>query len=106
MTAFTHKRGDTFELNSTLENEGVPVDITNFTITSQVRQSDDTLVQALTVSVTDAVAGEFTISATAAETEVWEPGKLECDIEFVEPSGEVNSTETFAINVIKDITRN
>lgn len=105
MATITHKRGDTFELAATLENAGNAVDITNFTITSQIRQSDDTLLQALTVTVTDAAAGEFTLSATAAETETWGVAQYECDIEFIDIGGEVNSSDTFTINVIKDITR-
>ena len=105
MTTITHKRGDTFELSCTLENQGVAVDITNFTITSQLRLSDDTLLQALTVTVTDAAAGAFTLGATATETEGWGIASYECDIEFVEPGNEVNSSETFVLNVIKDITR-
>lgn len=105
MATITHKRGDTFELSATLENGGNAVDITNFTITSQVRDAEDALLQALTVTVTDAVAGAFTVSATPAQTETWGIKNYDCDIEFVEAGGEVNSTETFQINVIKDITR-
>lgn len=105
MTTITHKRGDTFELSCTLENEGVAVDITNFTITSQMRQTDDTLLQALTVTKTDAANGAFTLSATPAETELWGVQNYDCDIEFIEGGGEVNSSETFIISVIKDITR-
>jgi len=105
MATITHKRGDTFELSCTLENQGVAVDITNFTITSQLRLSDDTLLQALTVTVIDAAAGAFKLGATAAETEGWGIASYECDIEFVEGSGEVNSSQTFVVSVIKDITR-
>lgn len=105
MATITHKRGDTFELSATLENSGNAVDITNFTITSQVRDSDDALLQALTVTVTDAATGAFKVSATPTETETWDIKTYDCDIEFIEGSGEVNSSETFQINVIKDITR-
>jgi hypothetical protein len=105
MATITHKRGDTFVLSATLENSGNPVDITNFTITSQVRDVADELLQALTVTVTDANAGAFTVSATPAQTETWDVKTYVCDIEFVEVGGEVNSTETFEINVLKDITR-
>jgi len=105
MATITHKRGDTFELSCTLENQGVAVDITNFTITSQLRLPDDTLLQALTVTKTDATAGQFTLSATATETETWGVANYECDIEFIEAGGEVNSSQTFVISVIKDITR-
>lgn len=105
MATITHKRGDTFELSCTLENEGVAVDITNFTITSQIRATDDTLLQALTVTKTDSAAGAFTLTATAAQTEAWGPATYDADIEFIEGGGEVNSSQTFTIAVIKDITR-
>ena len=105
MATITHKRGDTFELSCTIENEGVAVDITNFTITSQVRGSDDVLLQALTVTKTDAGAGAFTLSATSTQTESWGIQTYLCDIEFIESGGEVNSSQTFEISVIKDITR-
>jgi hypothetical protein len=105
MATITHKRGDTFELSCTLENEGVAVDITSFTITSQVRDYDDVLLQALTVTKTDAGSGEFSLSATSAQTETWGVQKYLGDIEFVEAGGEVNSSETFIIDVLRDITR-
>lgn len=105
MSNFNHKRGDTFQLSCTVENEGVPVDITNITIAAQVRRPDDELLQDLTVTKTDATNGAFTLGATAAETETWEVVRYQCDIELTEANGEVNSTETFTINVLKDITR-
>ena len=105
MATVTHKRGDTFELSCALDNEGNPVDLTNFTISAQIRDSRDEILQALTVTITDAAAGAFTLGATATETEGWGVDRYQCDIEFTGASGEVNSSETFLINVIKDITR-
>jgi len=105
MATFTHKRGDTFELLSSVENEGVAVDITNYTIASQARAADDTVLQTFTVTKTDAANGIFTITATAAQTELWEPARYYMDIEFIDGSGEVSSTETFDLNVVADITR-
>ena len=105
MATITTKRGDTFELSGTLENQGNAVDITDFTITSQIRAADDTLLQALTVTILDASAGAFTLSATPAQTETWSVQNYECDIEFIDGTSEVNSTETFTISVLKDITR-
>lgn len=105
MATFTHKRGDTFQLLSSVENEGVAVDITNYTIASQARDSDDTVLQTFTVTKTDAANGIFTITATAAQTELWAPDRYSVDIEFTAASGEVSSTETFTLNVVADITR-
>lgn len=105
MATITHKRGDTFELTLTLENDGNAVDITNFTIASQIRQQDDVLVQALTVTKTDPTNGQFTLTSTDTETEGWPIANLEVDVEFIEDTGVVSSSETFNINVLKDITR-
>jgi hypothetical protein len=105
MATITHKRGDTFELTLTLENDGNAVDITNFTIASQIRQQDDTLVQALTVTKIDPVNGQFTLTAVDTSTDDWPIANLEVDVEFIEADGTVSSSETFNINVLKDITR-
>lgn len=105
MTTITHKRGDTFELLSTVENEGVAVDITNWTIASQARSDDDTILQTFTITKTDAANGVFTVGATATQTEAWALGNYSMDIEFIDASGEVNSTETFTLSVLRDITR-
>lgn len=105
MATITHKRGDTFTLNCSVENQGVAVDITLWTITSQARADDDTVLQTFTVTKTDAANGLFSVSATAAQTELWGLGNYAADIEFVEGGGEVNSTETFTLSVLRDITR-
>lgn len=105
MAIITHKRGDTFEITLTLENQGNAVDITLFTIACQVRDQDDVLVQALAVAKTDPTNGVFTLTATDTETASWPLLKLEADVEFIEPDTTVSSSETFNIQVIKDITR-
>lgn len=105
MTTITHKRGDTFAIACTIENAGVAVNITGWTIASQARGADDAVLQTFTVTVTDAAAGSFTISATSTQTELWTLGSYSVDIEFIDGEGEVNSTETFTLSVIRDITR-
>lgn len=105
MAIITHKRGDTFELTLTLENQGNAVDITLFTIACQVRDQSDVLIQTLTVVKTDPTNGTFTLSASDSETYLWPLLKLDADVEFIEPDTTVSSSETFSIQVIKDITR-
>lgn len=105
MAAFAHKRGDTFVLNSDVASNGLAADITNWTISSQIRDMGDTIVQNLTATVTDAVNGRLTLSATPSQTALWPVGQMFCDIEFTDGSGIVTSTETFTINVLLDITR-
>jgi hypothetical protein len=105
MATISHKRGDTFELTCSLENQGNDVDMTGWSIAAQLRKTDDTLVQDMTVTVTDAAAGEFKITAADTETDDWPIENLEIDVQFTEVSGNISSSETFTIAVIKDITR-
>ena len=96
------KRGDTFQLEGTRTNRtGAAVDLSGLTISSQARVGS--FVDDLTVSITSAATGKFTLSAAAAETELWPLGNLYCDIQFVGAGTE--STETFVIYAIEDITR-
>ena len=103
MANITHKRGDTLEWVVTLTQDGAAVDITGWTITSQVRQ-DDTLIQSLTVTVVDAANGNFNLSATAAETAAWALGTHSVDIEFINLDSFVVSSQTFTLQLVKDIT--
>lgn len=98
------KRGDSFLLACTYKVGGVPSDVTNYTIRSQVRNSSDTLVQELTVTKADQAAypGDFTL--VAGVISAWPIDLLRCDIEFSE-GGTVRSTQTFMIPVVEDVTR-
>jgi len=103
MATITHKQGDTLEWIVTLNEGGNPVDITSYTITAQIR-SNDTLIASLTVIKTNAVNGEFRMSATAVQTDSWSAGAHSCDIEFVDDLSNVFSTETFGVTILEDIT--
>ena len=108
MAQIYHKRGDTFSLTCTwTDSLGAAIDITDFTVESQVRAVG--FVDTLTVTVTDATNGVFTIAATATATADWPVtdslySKLFCDIQFT-TGATVTSTETFQIVVVGDITQ-
>ena len=102
MTTISFKRGDTLNLIGTYKVEGVASSVSSMTIRSQVRKLSDALVLDLTVTKTAGV-GTFTLSATAAQTAAWDVTPLKCDIEF-SLSGVVQSTETFNISVLEDVT--
>lgn len=109
-TTFMHKQGDSLELTMILKRSGTAVDITNFTITSQMRDSTDALLVtdnfdgSLTVTVSDAANGVFSLGATPTETAEWDTRAYYCDIQLVD-NGNTSSSETFKIKVTKDITR-
>lgn len=96
------KRGDTFFLECTrTTSAGVAFDLTGYTITAQVRVDD--FLGDLTVAITDAAAGEFTLSATQVQTALWPVARINCDVQFDNVT--VESTETFIIDNLEDITR-
>ncbi len=122
MANLDHKRGDTFQLDFTLENNDVAVDITNFDIRAQARDATGTLKVEWNetnsgVNITSAANGQFNLKSEATytstptgqlATESWPLGVLNVDIEFTDTSAtpdSVSSSETFTITVIEDITR-
>jgi len=111
MATITHKKGDTLELTFQLKRDGSAVDITNYTITSQLRDSTDALLTtnnfngSLTFALIDASSGQFKLSASSTATAEWDTRKYDCDVQLIDGDSETSSSETFKIDVIKDITR-
>lgn len=97
MTTVPIKRGDTFSAQC----QRVGVDITATTIRSQIRAGS--WVQELTVTKTNAAAGEFTLSATATQSKLWPIGNATWDIEYTD-AGAVRSTETVKLRIVEDVT--
>ena len=122
MANINHKRGDTFQLDFTLEANDVAVDITNFDIRAKARSADGPLILEWNetnsgVNVTNAAGGLFNFKSEATysptptgqlATESWPIGVMNVDVEFTDTSAapdSVSSSETFTITVIEDITR-
>lgn len=98
------KVGDTFILACTYKQNGLPYDVTIFTIRSQVRDSEGMLVSELTVTKADQSTnpGVFVLAASGATA--WPIDVLSCDIQFSDSEGVVRSTQTFKIPVVEDVT--
>jgi len=105
-------RGDDFEIPMTLTNPddgGAVVPITGWIITSQVRYARK-LIDDLTVTLTNAAAGEFSISLPKEDTALWpagpknNPRRLKCDIQFDRPGEGRVSSQTFYIDCMEDQT--
>ena len=124
MANLDHKRGDTFQLDFTLEDNDVAVDITNFDIRAQARDATGTLIVEWNenqsppgVNITSASDGQFNLKSEAAytttptgqlATESWPLGVLNVDVEFTDTSAtpdSVSSSETFTNTVSEEITR-
>lgn len=100
-------RGDDFVIPMTLtnpDNNGTPVDITGWTIASQVRYARK-LISDLDVTITNAAAGEFTIALPKEQTATWPARKLKCDIQFDRPVEGRVSSQTFFIECTEDQTQ-
>ena len=108
MAEIYHKKGDTLSYScSWKDSSGVAIDLTGYTLNSQVRATN--FVDTLTVAVTSAVNGLFTLSATATQTASWPVtdgllSRLFCDVQFTTGSVVV-STETFQLVIAQDITQ-
>jgi hypothetical protein len=100
------KRGDTLSMTcQRLTAAAAAFNLVGYTMAATVRNGGFS--QALTVTVTNASLGQFTLSQTATNTAVWpisddDDSVMYCDIQFT--SGSVESTETFKIVVREDIT--
>ena len=103
MATINLKQGDTVDWVVTLNESGVAVDITSWTIRAQIR-AGDTLIASLTVTLVDAASGLFRLSATAGQTDSWSAGSHSCDVEFTDDNSIVFSTETFTVSILEDIS--
>ena len=108
-TTIQRKRGDAFELECTESADGVPVNLTGYTVASQIRTlAGDELVDTATITLADqgTSPGVFTLYVAKERTRLWEPGRnLAFDVEFTPPNGKSWSSATVTIDVVKDITR-
>ena len=104
MTKITIKKGDTLALSCKLtEDDGTAINLTAVTITSQVRKAvGSELVANLTVVVTNAALGEYSLTST--DTSNWPVDTLICDIKYSFGSPSIIRTETFSIEVLKAVT--
>lgn len=98
-TTIQHKRGDTFIANCVRTD----TDITDWTITSQIRDMDEELVADCDVTITDAAEGQYTVRVD--DTENWPVGFLLWDVECIDTANVKQSTDTIRVRVLADITR-
>lgn len=107
MTA-QHKRGDTFDRSGpvTVTENGAPLpDLTGWTARCQIRTADGRLIAEPVFTWLDAVAGLCRVHVpNAPGTAAWPIGPALLDIQFTSPGGDVVSTQTADLQIVKDIT--
>lgn len=96
------KLGNTFSLQNKVTNSSGPVNLSGWTIKSQVKDGQ-ILVADLTATITNASNGEYSLKFLGS-TSNWPVKKLRCDIQYRTNDGIVVSTETFLIDVEQGVT--
>ena len=99
------KRGATFELDCVVSDaNGVPEDVTLWTIASQVRDRLGALVADLSVVNVDRSVGSYKLHL--ADTTDWPMNQiLYCDIKYTTDTAQIVPTETFEIHCLENITQ-
>ncbi|HXU28379.1 MAG TPA: hypothetical protein VN698_14200 [Bacteroidia bacterium] len=105
------KKGDTFARlgRIAIANafDGGYEDLTGWTAQAQLRRLDYSLISTLNVTIGARVNAKYfgiTITCPASETANWAEGEAIMDIEFTSPSSEVQSSPTFIVNILRDVT--
>lgn len=102
MSVIRIKQGDSLLLTMTFVNDdGSGVDLTNVTLSAQVRDVSDNPIAVLTI-VKSSVLNVATVQET--ETGLWPPGILRADLKLVS-GGLVVLSDTFGIHVNRAVTR-
>jgi hypothetical protein len=96
------KRGAALSLAMAFTNaDGSAIDLTTVTLTAQVRDPQDDLVETLPL-VNSSIQG--TATCVVADTTQWPLGLLRCDIRVVQ-DGVPTFSETFGILVVRQVTQ-
>ena len=100
------KQGDTFVLEGVVKINDVVQDISDWSVNSKVVLSAANFTDTLVVTKVDAVNGKYQLKKQ--DTTAWPSsasGKaILCDVEYVLPSTQILSTETFSILCVSGIT--
>jgi hypothetical protein len=97
------KSGATFQLLITVSNDdGTPMDLTQVSVSSQLRNAAGTLIATLAVN-TNAIPGQLAIIEA---TDTWPVGRLYFDFKFAtDAGGPVLKSQTIVLLVTPAITR-
>ena len=104
---FTIEQGATFTRLLTLKENNSVMNLTGYSAASQFRSTHDssTVACTITASVTNASAGQITLSMTAAATGAVEEGIYVYDVEITASSGAVTRILQGQVTVTPEVTR-
>ena len=101
------RAGDSYSTVFTVKENGAIVDLTGFTVRSQVRaeKTSATVMITPTVTITSASAGQITFSLTPAQTEAVTGDTQWYDVETTSPTGFVKTRVEGVLRRERDVTR-
>lgn len=98
------KRGADLLLDCTVTGaDGLPMDLTGWTIASEVRDMDDVLLGALTVELHTPAAGQYRLRYEA--TDAWPTGPARMDIAYTDAGGRALTSETLKLSIEREVTQ-
>ena len=104
---FTIEQGTTFNRIITLQENGSAMNLTGYSVASQIRSTHDsgTVVGTITCTISNASAGQITLSMTNSVTSAIEEGIYVYDIEITSGSGTVTRILEGKVTVSPEVTR-
>jgi len=104
---FTIEQGTTFSRVLTLQENGSAMNLTGYSVASQMRSTHDssTVVATFTGSVTNASSGQITLSLTNSQTSAIEEAIYVYDVEITSGAGAVTRILQGTVTVTPEVTR-
>jgi len=104
---FTVEQGATFTRVLTLQENASVMDLTGYSVASQLRSTHDsnTVVGTFSCSLTDASNGQITMSMTASATGAIEEGMYVYDTEITSSAGAVTRILQGKVTLTPQVTR-
>jgi hypothetical protein len=104
---FTIEQGTTFSRVLTLQENGSAMNLTGYSVASQMRSTHDssTVVATFSGSVTNASSGQITLSLTNSQTSAIEEAIYVYDVEITSGAGAVTRILEGTITVTPEVTR-
>ena len=104
---FTIEQGTTFSRVLTLQENGSAMNLTGYSVASQMRSTHDssTVVATFSGSVTNASSGQITLSLTNSQTSAIEEAIYVYDVEITSGAGAVTRILEGNVTVTPEVTR-
>jgi len=104
---FTIEQGTTFSRVLTLQENGSAMNLTGYSVASQMRSTHDSssIVATFSGSVTNASSGQLTLSLTNSQTSAIEEAIYVYDVEITSGAGAVTRILEGNITVTPEVTR-